>query len=98
MVSAAYSGTITEVVGQRSNRADRVKPQIEDLGRVAPGSHADAEGCSKASSQWKYSRAKPTRECVKEVSYFRDQQGLKGDFLIPRPDPKVWLVETSAMQ
>jgi hypothetical protein len=34
----------------------------------------------------------------KELSYFRDQQGLKGDFLIPRPAHKVWLVETNAMQ
>jgi predicted AAA+ superfamily ATPase len=29
----------------------------------------------------------------KELYYFRDQQGLEVDFLIPRPNAKVWLVE-----
>src|SRR5271157_6268526 len=32
----------------------------------------------------------------KELYYFRDQQGLEVDFLIPRPNAKLWLVETKA--
>jgi hypothetical protein len=32
----------------------------------------------------------------KELYYFRDQQGLEVDFLIPRPNAKVWLVEAKA--
>ena len=32
----------------------------------------------------------------KELYYFRDQQGLEVDFLIPRPGAKLWLVEAKA--
>ncbi|HUL16183.1 MAG TPA: ATP-binding protein [Terriglobales bacterium] len=32
----------------------------------------------------------------KELYYFRDQQGLEIDFLIPRPGTKLWLVEAKA--
>ena len=32
----------------------------------------------------------------KELYYFRDQQGLEVDFLLPRPNASVWLVEAKA--
>jgi predicted AAA+ superfamily ATPase len=32
----------------------------------------------------------------KELYYFRDQQGLEGDFLIPRPNAGLWLIECKA--
>ena len=32
----------------------------------------------------------------KELYYFRDQQGLEVDFLIPQPNAKLWLVEAKA--
>jgi len=32
----------------------------------------------------------------KELYFFRDQQGLEVDFLIPRPDAGLWLVEAKA--
>ncbi len=32
----------------------------------------------------------------KELYYFRDQQGLEVDFLVPQPNAKVWLVEAKA--
>src|SRR5437879_4819301 len=32
----------------------------------------------------------------KELYYFRDQQGLEVDFLIPRPNAKLWLVEAKS--
>lgn len=32
----------------------------------------------------------------KELYYFRDQQGLEVDFLVPRPGTKLWLVEAKA--
>src|SRR5450631_2919017 len=32
----------------------------------------------------------------KELYHFRDQQGLEVDFLIPRPNAKLWLVEAKA--
>jgi predicted AAA+ superfamily ATPase len=32
----------------------------------------------------------------KELYYFRDQQGLEVDFLIPRPGTKLWLIEAKA--
>ncbi len=32
----------------------------------------------------------------KELYYFRDQQGLEVDSLIPLPNAKLWLVETKA--
>jgi predicted AAA+ superfamily ATPase len=32
----------------------------------------------------------------KELYYFRDQQGLEIDFLVPRPNARLWLVEAKA--
>jgi hypothetical protein len=32
----------------------------------------------------------------KELYYFRDQQGLQVDFLVPRPNAKLWLVEAKS--
>jgi uncharacterized protein len=32
----------------------------------------------------------------KELYCFRDQQGLEVDFLVPRPNAKLWLVESKA--
>ena len=32
----------------------------------------------------------------KELYYFRDQQGLEVDFLVPRPNAELWLVEAKA--
>jgi len=32
----------------------------------------------------------------KELYYFRDQQGLEVDFLIPRPSARLWLIECKA--
>ena len=32
----------------------------------------------------------------KELSYFRDQQGLDVDFLVPRPLAGLWLLESKA--
>ena len=32
----------------------------------------------------------------KELYYFRAQQGLEVDFLVPRPNAKLWLVEAKA--
>ena len=32
----------------------------------------------------------------KELYYFRDQQGLEVDFLLPRPNATVWMVEAKA--
>ena len=32
----------------------------------------------------------------KELYYFRDQQGLEVDFLVPRPNSNLWLVEAKA--
>src|ERR1019366_8367954 len=32
----------------------------------------------------------------KELYYFRDQQGLEIDFLVPRPNARFWLVEAKA--
>jgi hypothetical protein len=32
----------------------------------------------------------------KELFYFRDQQGLEVDFLVPRPGSKLWLIEAKA--
>ncbi|PYT73387.1 MAG: hypothetical protein DMG39_06790 [Acidobacteria bacterium] len=32
----------------------------------------------------------------KELYYFRDQQGLEVDFLIPRPNAGLWLIECKA--
>jgi uncharacterized protein len=32
----------------------------------------------------------------KELYYFRDQQGLEVDFLLPRPGASLWLIEAKA--
>ena len=32
----------------------------------------------------------------KELYYFRDQQGLEVDFLVPRPNSSLWLIEAKA--
>jgi predicted AAA+ superfamily ATPase len=32
----------------------------------------------------------------KEIYYFRDQQGLEVDFLVPRPNGKLWVIECKA--
>jgi uncharacterized protein len=32
----------------------------------------------------------------KELYYFRDQQGLEVDFLVPRPNARLWLIEAKA--
>jgi uncharacterized protein len=32
----------------------------------------------------------------KELYYFRDQQGLEFDFLVPRPNSNLWLIEAKA--
>ena len=32
----------------------------------------------------------------KELYYFRDQQGLEVDFLVPRPNVGLWLIEAKA--
>jgi hypothetical protein len=34
--------------------------------------------------------------CAKELHFFRDQQGLEVDFLIPRPNAGLWPVEAKA--
>jgi len=34
--------------------------------------------------------------CRKELYYFRDQQGLKVDFLLPKPNAGLWLIECKA--
>jgi predicted AAA+ superfamily ATPase len=36
------------------------------------------------------------RGLQKELYYFRDQQGLEVDFLVPRPNSNLWLVEAKA--
>ncbi len=41
-------------------------------------------------------KSQADRGMRKELYYFRDQQGLEVDFLIPRPNAKLWLVETKA--
>src|SRR6266851_3472403 len=41
-------------------------------------------------------KSQADRGIRKELYYFRDQQGLEVDFLIPRPNAKLWLVETKA--
>jgi uncharacterized protein len=43
-------------------------------------------------------KSQADRGMRKELYYFRDQQGLEVDFLIPRPNTKLWLVETKAAQ
>lgn len=41
-------------------------------------------------------KSQSNRGMRKELYYFRDQQGLEVDFLIPRPDGGLWLVEAKA--
>lgn len=41
-------------------------------------------------------KSQVNRGMRKELYYFRDQQGLEVDFLIPRPNAKLWLVEAKA--
>jgi hypothetical protein len=41
-------------------------------------------------------KSQADRGMRKALYYFRDQQGLEVDFLIPRPNAKLWLVETKA--
>src|SRR6266566_8468888 len=41
-------------------------------------------------------KSQADRGMRKELYYFRDQQGLEVDFLIPSPNTKLWLVEAKA--
>lgn len=41
-------------------------------------------------------KSQADRGLRKELYYFRDQQGLEVDFLVPRPNAKLWLVETKS--
>jgi predicted AAA+ superfamily ATPase len=41
-------------------------------------------------------KSQVNRGARKELYYFRDQQGLEVDFLIPRPNAGVWLIECKA--
>jgi uncharacterized protein len=41
-------------------------------------------------------KSQAARGMRKGLYYFRDQQGLEVDLLIPRPNTKLWLVETKA--
>ena len=41
-------------------------------------------------------KAQANQGLRKELYYFRDQQGLEVDFLVPRPDSKLWLIEAKA--
>ncbi len=41
-------------------------------------------------------KSQADRGMRKELYYFRDQQGLEVDFLIPRPNAKLWLVEANS--
>jgi predicted AAA+ superfamily ATPase len=41
-------------------------------------------------------KSQANRGRQKELYYFRDQQGLEVDFLVPRPNSKLWLVEAKA--
>ena len=52
--------------------------------------------CLKASWLRRYSRARVNRGERKELYFFRDQQGLEVDFLIPRPNAGLWPVEAKA--
>jgi len=38
-------------------------------------------------------KAQANQGLRKELYYFRDQQGLEVDFLVPRPDSQLWLIE-----
>ncbi len=41
-------------------------------------------------------KSQSNRGMRKEIYYFRDQQGLEVDFLVPRPNAGLWLVEAKA--
>ena len=41
-------------------------------------------------------KSQSNRGMRKELYYFRDQQGLEVDFLVPRPNARLWLVEAKA--
>jgi uncharacterized protein len=41
-------------------------------------------------------KSQADRGIRKELYYFRDQQGPEVDFLVPRPNAKLWLVEAKA--
>jgi len=41
-------------------------------------------------------KSQANRGLQKELYYFRDQQGLEVDFLVPRPNSNLWLVEAKA--
>jgi predicted AAA+ superfamily ATPase len=41
-------------------------------------------------------KSQVNRGMRKELYYFRDQQGLEVDFLLPRPNARLWLVESKA--
>jgi uncharacterized protein len=41
-------------------------------------------------------KSQANRGMRKELYYFRDQQGLEVDFLVPRPNSNLWLVEAKA--
>jgi len=41
-------------------------------------------------------KSQVNRGARKELYYFRDQQGLEVDFLIPRPNSELWLIECTA--
>src|ERR1039458_898831 len=52
------------------------------------------EGCVAA----EILKSQGNRGMRKELYYFRDQQGLEVDFLVPRPNAGLWLVEAKATQ
>jgi predicted AAA+ superfamily ATPase len=41
-------------------------------------------------------KSQANRGLQKELYYFRDQQGLEVDFLVPRPNAGLWLIESKA--
>jgi uncharacterized protein len=41
-------------------------------------------------------KSQASRGARKELYYFRDQQGLEVDFLLPKPDAGLWLIECKA--
>jgi predicted AAA+ superfamily ATPase len=41
-------------------------------------------------------KSQVNRGARKELYYFRDQQGLEVDFLVPRPNAELWLIECKA--
>lgn len=41
-------------------------------------------------------KSQANRGIRKELYYFRDQQGLEVDFLVPRPNSNLWLIEAKA--